>query len=361
MNDQLMEYLEDLESRIDPEEEERILEAWKAFAGGRFGGSIFAPARRRRTPPRASWPEVRVNAALDDFDQMALQQYKGCSDALANGSGTIMAVRCNYGTSILPSLYGVKLFIMDDALNTLPTSWPLDGRDAIGRVIEGGIPDLYSGWGSKVFEMGRRFQAIAREFPKIGRYVSIYHPDLQGPMDVCEVVWGSGIFCEFFESPDLVKALLNLVVRTYIAFLREWETIVPLDAEGNVHWGIYHKGKILLRDDSAMNVSPDLFGEFIQPYDQRLLDEFGGGAIHFCGRGDHFIKKMSEMWGLYAINMSQPHLNNMEIIFQNTVDKHINILDLPRAGWEQARADGRNLRGRVSCLSIVESEIDGEK
>ena len=38
-----------------------------------------------------------------------------------------------------------------------------------------------------------------------------------------------------------------------------------------------------------MNLSPDMFMEFIFPYNQRLFDIFGGGGDHFCGRGDHFI------------------------------------------------------------------------
>ncbi len=56
------------------------------------------------------------------YEKMALQQFKICSQTLAQGSGNILAVRCNYGTSIIPSLFGAKLFIMEAATNTLPTS-----------------------------------------------------------------------------------------------------------------------------------------------------------------------------------------------------------------------------------------------
>jgi len=41
------------------------------------------------------------------------------------------------------------------------------------------------------------------------------------------------------------------------------------------------------RIDPAMNLSPGMVSEFALPYDQRLLDAFGG-AVHFCGRGDHY-------------------------------------------------------------------------
>ena len=51
-----------------------------------------------------------------------------------------------------------------------------------------------------------------------------------------------------------------------------------------------------------------------------------GGAVHFCGRGDHYIEMLCSLPGLYAVQMSQPELNDMEIIYKNTVDKGIKLL-----------------------------------
>jgi uroporphyrinogen-III decarboxylase len=110
-----------------------------------------------------------------------------------------------------------------------------------------------------------------------------------------------------------------------------------------------HRGKILLRDDSAMNLSCAMYDEFIKPYDQRLLDELGGGGIHFCGKGDHFIESASSMRGLTCVDMSQPEYNDLEAILRNTVDKGINLLQLQPWAVESAVASGRELRGRVHC------------
>jgi hypothetical protein len=98
-----------------------------------------------------------------------------------------------------------------------------------------------------------------------------------------------------------------------------------------------------------MNLSPEMFDEFIVPYDQRLLSEFGGGCVHFCGRGDHYIDRLPLMEGVFAIAMSQPEYNNMERIYSNTVDKGIAMLALASSEAERALASGRNLRGRVHC------------
>ena len=94
----------------------------------------------------------------------------------------------------------------------------------------------------------------------------------------------------------------------------------------NPHWGIlYHRGSILLRDDSAMNLSPELYREYALPYDSELLSCYGG-AVHFCGRGDHYVEELSCAEGLYGINLSQPDYNDMEKIYKCTVDKGIKLL-----------------------------------
>jgi hypothetical protein len=355
LNQTLTKCLDDLEARIDPQQEDQLLQEWVDFTEGRFDDTIFSPRRLEPRPPGVEWPKVSINAGLENYADMALHQYGSCSQSLAAGSGLFLAVRCNYGTSILPLLFGVEPFVMDEELDTLPTSRPLHDVDAIERLVDAGVPDIYRGYGSRVLKMGEHYKAIAEEYPKIGKYVHIYHPDLQGPMDICEVVWGSSIFYSLYDRPDLVKALLELVTETYIKFLRAWVEIVPFREGGNVHWGLFHKGNIMLRDDSAMNLSPDVYDEFIRPYDQRLLNEFGGGAIHFCGRGDHYIPSMSEMDGLYAINMSQPEYNDMETIFANTVDKGINIIGFNRTVAEEAVARGRDLHGRVHASEAAEN------
>ena len=347
MNDQLRRCLDDLEERLDAAEEERILAEWIDFTENRFQGGIFSPKRSRPAPPRVAWPEIRVNQALADYDAMCLQQYGAVSSVLENAGGSVLNVRANYGSSIAPLLFGVDVFVMAEELNTLPTSVPLNDKAAIRRLLDAGVPSVETGYGAQVLEMGRRYMEIARQYPKIGRYVNIYHPDLQGPMDICEVVWGSTIFIDLYEEPDLVKEFLELATQTYVTFLNAWLEIVPFREGYNTHWGLLHKGNIMLRDDSAMNLSPAMFDEFIRPYDQRLLDAYGGGAIHFCGHGDHYISQMCSMPGMYAIAMSQPELNDMERIYQATVDRGVKLLGLRRSEAERALAAGRDLRGQV--------------
>lgn len=342
--------LEDLENRLDDHVEEVLLKEWKNFINGGVYGELFRPRRVKAVAPSVIWPDIRVNEAIWDFDKMALQQFGGCSAAIAQGTGNILNIRCNYGSSILISLFGAEMYYMDDKYNTLPTSKPLSGGiEAIKGLIRQGIPDIYGGLGEKVFTMAKYYQELMAPYPKIKKYVHVYHPDLQGPMDVCEVLWGSDLFLDIMDEPEVVHEFLELITQTYTRFMEKWLTIVPFFNGYGVHWGMMYEGNIMIRDDSAMNFSPKMFDEFIKPYDQRLLDVFGGGAIHFCGRGDHYIESTSSMKGLYAMNMSQTDYNNMEKIFKNTVDKGIKLIGFNLGVAQDTLNSGRDLKGNIHC------------
>ena len=342
----LEKYLNDLEHRIDPSTEDKLFNDWKAFCDGKIMTEIFVPRRDRKFPPTIEWPEVSINSALGNYELMALQQLKICSDALKDGSGALLNIRCNYGTGILATVFGAELFLMEERLNTLPTGKPVRNQD-IEEITEKGIPDLENGLGKNVFEMARNFNEWMTNYPNIRRYVRIFHPDLQGPMDICELLYGSDLFTDLIEKPELIKKLLGLITATYTAFMNKWCQLVPFDQEYSTHWSMLHRGHIMLRDDSAMNLPPEMFEEFVRPHDQQLLLAFDGGAIHFCGRGDHFIERASQMEKLYAINMSQPEYNDLETIFRNTVDKNIKLLALKREVAEDAVRKGRDLRNCV--------------
>ncbi len=343
-------YLDDLENRIDPTVEEQLLSEWKSFLTGNLTSGLFVPQRSECRPSRLQSPVVSINEAIDDRERMALQQLSGCSAAIAGGSGAIMNVRANYGTGILSSVFGADIFRMDNALNTLPTTKPLEGGgDAVRRILEADPPDLTNGYGGSCLETGAYFVKLFKDYPRISKYVHIYHPDLQGPMDVAELLWGSGIFFALVDTPDLVHAFLQRITETYRRFMIRWDEIAPGPRDYSAHWGFLHRGRIVIRDDSAMNLSPDMFETFIKPYDQQLMTEFDGGAIHFCGRGDHFIHHIAGISGVYAVAMSQPEYNEMEHIYRHTVDKGIALIGFSRSAAESALNQGRDLRGKVHC------------
>jgi len=114
---------------------------------------------------------------------------------------------------------------------------------------------------------------------------------------------------------------------------------VPFPFRLQSHWGMLIKGPFSCAKTSCMNLSPDMVREFVMPHDQRLLNEFGGGAVHFCGHGDHFVELLTAMDGVSAVNISQPELNNMENHLSRHVDRGINLIGCLRQRWAALATD----------------------
>lgn len=322
--------LDDIERRIDPEVEEDYRAQWEAFWSEPVEDQVFRPRRKKTSQSELELKSICINDALHDYDLMLCSELVSLSKKLSS-AGAALGVRANYGTGILSSLFGAEVYEMPRETNTLPTTRVIADSDVIRALPDKGIPDLYRGFGKDVFFFGEYCSEVFEHYPKIKKYVDIYHPDTQGPLDIVELLWGGGMFYEMYDDPEVVHSVLRLVTDTYKAFLEKWDTIVAPRKGLSVHWGLMHRGNIMLRLDSAMNISEDFYNEFSKPYDREVLDHFGGGCLHFCGRGDHYIASACELENLYGIQLSQPHLNDMKKILQAVGATKKRIIGLSRA------------------------------
>jgi len=353
MNSILEKCLADLDARLDPAQEQANGEAWRSFLDNELDGElkqgIFTPPPRKPAPPKTAWPNVHTNDAHEDPELMLLSQFGAVSDKLAAGSTAALGVRCNYGVGITASQFCCKIVLMPREQGDLPAPLPLGGAEAVRRALDAGVPDVRAGLGAAVLDTAEMFLDAMRRYENVGRWVSLYHPDAQGPIDTAEVVWGSDVFLALYDEPELLGDFLDLVCDQYEALMRAWFALAGPPGDMPVHWALRHRGTLMIRNDSLMNLPPEVYERLIRPRDQRLFDTLGGGAVHFCGRGDHYIEAMSGLRGLTAIQMSQPHLNDMETIFANTVDKGIKLVGFHRQAAEAAVKAGRDLKGQVHC------------
>jgi len=333
-------FLEDIERRIRPEDERRIYDAWKNFACRENPKNRpFAPPYRTPIASDIDWKHININDAVEDTDLMILSQLENCHNALKYGGNTVLMMRANYGVGIVPSMYGSKKFIMPYQTDTLPNVYPLEGEEeAVRRIVDEPVPSILNGFGKQVFEIAERYAEIRRKYPKIAQFVRFDHPDTQGPFDICELLLGSGIFYALYDEPDLIKNLLEHASETIILVNRKWREILPDEDGMACYFGKLTKGAITIRNDSAMNLSPAFYREFIRPYDEKVFEALGGGAIHFCGKGDHFISLLSETKKLYSVDISQPHLNDMALILSSVIGKGLNLF-VPKGDYSKEGLD----------------------
>jgi hypothetical protein len=96
----------------------------------------------------------------------------------------------------------------------------------------------------------------------------------------------------------------------------------------------------MLRDDSAMNLSPRMFRELVAPYDGRILAAVGGGAIHACGRTGHYLALATAIPGLAAFNFGQAEQNDPQTVAAATIGRGIPVIGLDERTWGHLAAGG---------------------
>ena len=304
----------------------------------------------RTLPPvgDCDWPVFEYNDTFVNREKMLLAQLAGPFFHLQTQDYLPLAIRANYGTVILPSILGAEYQLTE---TSLPWCHHLADRDAIGRVIDAGVPDPSSGLGQTCFETAKYFIEKLAPYPNLARETTIYHPDLQGPFDVAHLLWGPDIFLALYDCPETVHQLLELVVETYIAWLHKWKALVGEGNEFTAHWSIMMRGGAMLRDDTPVMLSTAQYEEFVKPYDQRILDEFGG-CIHFCGSGKPFIESMVSSKDLYGLHMSQPELNDLDSFWRLCQENHLVVLEMREEYVPKAIKRGVTLsrQGRSSSV-----------
>jgi len=342
-------YLDEIEHCIVIDQEEKILTDWDRFSRGEWKENYFNPRRTEFAGRSINPPEININDALESEELMVIDQLTMILTQLSNEEGRLLTFRPNYGVGTLASLFGADPFIMPREMNTLPNVRPLaGGTAALEKIASGPLPDIQEGFGSRVFKTGRILNEILRDRPLLAELIQPDHPDGQSPMDILELLWGSGLFLGLYDRPGFVHSLLKKITAAYKMFMDHWYRVMPKRRPLQSTWGYGYRGSICLRDDSAMNLPPDMYKEFIFPCNCELLDYYRGGAIHSCGRVDHFVCLLREMKNLNAFNLSQPEYNDMEMVYTNTVDRNICIIGLRQETAAEAVAEKRNLRGLVS-------------
>jgi hypothetical protein len=336
----LYHYLAKLEGTLDPD--------WVAEAKRGYE-QVFAWQTCKELPfvwdglpslDAQEWPTFPYNEGFYDPGKMLLNELSAVYQHARVRDYRVPAIRANYGTVILSSILGGAYRLTD---TSLPWAHHAADRAAIERIIALGLPPVGNGLGQRCLDTLAYYRRVLAPFPTLSRQVMIYHPDLQGPFDVAHLLWGPDILLALYDCPELVQALLDLVVATYIAWLRHWKEQV---GEGNVmtpHWGGMIRGGAMLRDDTPVMLNARQYRAFVQPYDQRILDVFGG-CIHFCGSGRSFLPDMVNCQQLYGVNMSQPDWNDVAAFWRLCRGRQLVVLDIAEAFVPDGLKSGATIR-----------------
>jgi hypothetical protein len=258
-------------------------------------------------------------------------------------------IRANFGTVIVASLFGAKIKFSEG----LPP-WATDHGD-LQQYLEIDHLDLDRGICKKVIDRYRFYKEVLSEYPSVKQSVSLVMPDLQGPIDIAEQLVGSHVYTWMVKKPKLVCDLLTKISEAIISCAN---AIRPYTDEhlplGYTHQhGVVIKGNILIREDSAINVSPSMYEQQIIPHNKRIIAALGGGGLHFCGNGQQLIPAMLHHPEVRCIDFGQPQLMELEEIYEQANKRQVPIL---RARFPKEELLSTNLQKRFPTGMIIVHE-----
>jgi hypothetical protein len=239
-----------------------------------------------------------------------------------------LAIRNDHGTIQIAGLLGGAWHFYED---NYPWVASLESKDAIRQLVEF---DHEIDWNDGVIPQSTKTLEFYRDqlvkYPNCRKAIQISLPDLQGPLDTADMLWGAEIFVEILTNPQLVSALLAKIVgvmREVANYYRKYATD-RLEPFANTQHSYNIPGRILIRNDSSIMVSPDTYREIVLPHDDELLKSVGGGSIHFCGKGEHLVESMLDIPYLRGLDFGDPELMDRERIYSLCSERKVTITNL---------------------------------
>lgn len=321
-----------------------------------FGGALGLPG---------PWDGFRRYTYRETFESPVAMLQNMLLDRVVSGlllkDDNPLAIRNNHGTIQVASALGGDWKLHAD---NYPWVAPLGRGEAIREIASGGTPEVATEILSRSIETLEFYRAKLSAFENCRQAVQISLPDLQGPMDTADQLWGSEIFLAFFDEPELLDALLARVVDTMVRLAAEFRGRARdrLDPAANTQHGYVIPGRLLIRNDSSIMLSPQMYAEFVRPHDARLLREVGKGAIHFCGDAEHLVDKMLEIPDLLGLDFGESHLMDVGAIYARCRERRAAVTNLrpPREDLLNGKARAEFPTGCV-LVYATEDMADAEE
>ncbi len=305
--------LEWLEERIDLEHvaavEERHIKALQWEAVDRPPITFSAPV----SEPLALYP---YSQAFHDPAKMLVNELIGPYGVMGPSPSIInsvliqddfpLGIRAMYGAGLFPSYFGARSEVVGD---NFPWVRPI-GLEALKRVVVRGMPELESELSHRTLDMMAYAKEMLASYPKCRQAIRITQPDLQGPFETAVHLWGSDIFIAFYDCPDFLRELLDLLAETWALACKKFAAASTEALREDfiyLHFTIV-KGTGLVKDDSAVMLSPKTYSEFIRPLNEKVIDALGPVGIHWCGTGDQWRSGVTDTEGLACLDWGNPDM-----------------------------------------------------
>lgn len=233
-------------------------------------------------------------------------------------------IRCNYGCVVIASLFGGRVEQVED---NPPWIRPFKTLEEFKKALERDPLDFSQGWCQCVIEMYQFYREVLSDYPKLRELIKLVLPDLQGPIDTVELLRGSALYTDFYDNPALVNQAMRTVATAQVGFAKHLMPYLNDGPEGFSHQhGMMVCGNILIRDDSSIMISSDMYREHVAPHDEFILRDMGGGGIHCCGRLDHVVEEFLSLPSVRCLDLGDPQMNDIEAMYAMSLKSGIPLI-----------------------------------
>jgi hypothetical protein len=254
----------------------------------------------------AMWPYYNTRETHYHSEKMFLAGLKAVLCAAAGGREAVPSIRANMGCGIFPTLFpGIRQELFDDKM-----PWIVKHLDKAA----------ITGLNAADLRIGDEFAAGLQHMTYMADQLKdtgcqVFPMDVQGPFDIAHLVYGDAIFLDLFDDPPFVHHLLELSCQAIFLGMQACFEVIPESSLQVAHYNNLvmprSKGGIKTSEDTATLLSKEHIDEFVIPYLDQVLEHFGGGYIHYCGKNPHLLDAVLQMPLAFGLNLGNPEKHDM--------------------------------------------------
>lgn len=231
------------------------------------------------------------------------------------------SIRADFGCVLIASMFGANIEQVENNPPWVRNQSPLSYQ----QILAVDTGDFSKGWIPRVAQRYKFYRDVLQDYPRLQSVTSITLPDLQGPIDNLELLRGSELFLEIYTQRDDFLAAMEKVTDAQIRLAEYFKPLISERIEGVSHQHSFPLlGQMLIRCDTAIMLSPQMYAELIGPYDEKVLAALGGG-IHSCGNVDGIVEEFLSLKLAKCFDYGQSELNDVRTAYNAAKAKKIAI------------------------------------
>lgn len=260
------------------------------------------------------YPHFNTKVIHYDSEKMFLNGLREMMTVVNGECEAVPSVRANMGCGIFPTLFGVKQELFEDKMPWVKQHLP---KETLSKM---GPEDLKI---RDEFKAGLDHMAYMVELLE-GTGCMVFPMDLQGAFDTAHIVYGDRIFYDMYDDPGFVHHLLELGCQAIFMGMEECLKVLPESHMKIAHYNSLvmprSKGGIKISEDTSTLLSKDQIEEFVAPYMKKILEYFGGGYIHYCGKNPHLFETVMNEPLAFGLNFGNPEKHDMQYILKRCAE-----------------------------------------